>query len=286
MHLSKREFLQVLAAAGVAGMGLGRWAEADAATSADKLYELPKFGNVSFLHITDCHAQLQPIWFREPSVNLGIAGMKGRLPHLVGEHLLKAAQVPAGSARRLCADLPGLRAGRAPLRQGRRLRPPRHPGQAHEGQPAGRAAARWRRHLAGLGHRAVDQWPGHGRCLQAAGRGRDDRPLGIHLRHAAGEADRREGLRRPGRFRRPERQDRRLRRPGVQALRDPRRSTACPAPSSARPSRTRRSPTRATSSPTGPSASRTTTCRRWSTRRAARARRWWWCSATTAWTWT
>ena len=98
MNLSKREFLQVLTAAGVAGMGLGRWAEADAATAADKLYDIPKFGNVSFLHITDCHAQLQPIWFREPSVNLGVGAMAGKLPHLVGEQLRKAANLPAGSA--------------------------------------------------------------------------------------------------------------------------------------------------------------------------------------------
>ncbi|TFY98209.1 thiosulfohydrolase SoxB [Ramlibacter humi] len=98
MNLSKREFLQVLAAAGVAGMGLTRWSEADAQTAGERLYDLPKFGNVSFLHMTDCHAQLLPIWFREPSVNLGVGGMNGKLPHLVGEHLLKAANVPAGSA--------------------------------------------------------------------------------------------------------------------------------------------------------------------------------------------
>lgn len=98
MNLSKREFLQVMGAASVAGMGLGRWASADAATAANALYDIPRFGNVSFLHMTDCHAQLKPIHFREPSVNLGIAGMQGRLPHLVGEHLLKAAKVPAGSA--------------------------------------------------------------------------------------------------------------------------------------------------------------------------------------------
>lgn len=99
MNLSKREFLQVMAAAGVAGMSLGRWSEADAAQAADGLYDVPRFGNVSFLHITDCHAQLRPIHFREPSVNLGVGGMKGRLPHLVGEQLLKAAGVPAGSAQ-------------------------------------------------------------------------------------------------------------------------------------------------------------------------------------------
>ncbi len=93
MNLSKREFLQVLSAASVAGMGLGRFAEASAQTAADGLYDIPRFGNVSFLHMTDCHAQLRPIYFREPSVNLGVGDMKGRLPHLVGEHLLKAAGV-------------------------------------------------------------------------------------------------------------------------------------------------------------------------------------------------
>jgi len=98
MNLSKREFLQVLGAASVAGMGLGRWADADAATAGAALYDVPRFGNVSFLHMTDCHAQLKPIHFREPSVNLGVGSMQGKLPHLVGEQLLKAAKVPAGSA--------------------------------------------------------------------------------------------------------------------------------------------------------------------------------------------
>jgi sulfur-oxidizing protein SoxB len=99
MNLSKREFLQVMGAASVAGMGLGRWADADAQAAEAALYELPRFGNVSLLHMTDCHAQLRPIHFREPSVNLGIGDMRGKLPHLVGEHLLKAANVPAGSAQ-------------------------------------------------------------------------------------------------------------------------------------------------------------------------------------------
>jgi len=101
MNLSKREFLQVLAAGSVAGMGLGRWSEADAATAGEALYDLPPLGTgagfVSLLHMTDCHAQLKPIYFREPSVNLGIGDMAGQLPHLVGQHLLQAAKLSPGT---------------------------------------------------------------------------------------------------------------------------------------------------------------------------------------------
>ena len=97
MNLSQREFLQVLASAAVAGMGLGRYEDADAATAAPGLYELPRFGQVHFLHMTDCHAQLRPIHFREPSVNLGIGSMRGNFPHLVGENMLKAASVRPGN---------------------------------------------------------------------------------------------------------------------------------------------------------------------------------------------
>jgi len=98
MSLSKRDFLQVLGAAGVAGMGLARHAGADAATAEQALYDVPKFGQVSLLHMTDCHAQLLPIRFREPSVNLGVGSMAGALPHLVGEHLLKKAGLRPGTA--------------------------------------------------------------------------------------------------------------------------------------------------------------------------------------------
>ncbi len=98
MNLSKRDFLQVMASASAAGMALGRYADADAATAEKGLYELPAFGNVSLLHMTDCHAQLKPIHFREPSVNLGLGSMRGQLPHLVGEHLLKAAGVRPGTS--------------------------------------------------------------------------------------------------------------------------------------------------------------------------------------------
>ena len=88
MGMNRREFLQLLAAASVAGFHLNPRLSFAANQPANP-YELPVFGNVSLLHYTDCHAQLLPIYYREPSVNLGIAGMLGKPPHLVGEHFLK-----------------------------------------------------------------------------------------------------------------------------------------------------------------------------------------------------
>ena len=101
MSLSRREFLQMLAMGAAAGLVLddsihGRPAVADDKKS-DDLYDVPVFGNVSLLHMTDCHAQLRPIYFREPSINIGIGGARGRPPHLVGEALLKHFNIAPGS---------------------------------------------------------------------------------------------------------------------------------------------------------------------------------------------
>ncbi len=93
MSLNRREFLQVLAAAGAAGLPLGR----AGAESSEGLYDVPAFGNVSLLHFTDCHGQLLPVWFREPSINLGIADMYGDPPHLVGHKLLAYYGIKPGS---------------------------------------------------------------------------------------------------------------------------------------------------------------------------------------------
>jgi sulfur-oxidizing protein SoxB len=82
--MDRREFLETLAIAAAAGLPLG-----SRAAELDKFYELPRFGNVSLLHMTDCHAQLLPVYFREPNVNLGIGAAAGRPPHLVGEQFLK-----------------------------------------------------------------------------------------------------------------------------------------------------------------------------------------------------
>jgi S-sulfosulfanyl-L-cysteine sulfohydrolase len=98
MSMNRREFMQLLATAAAGGMALhGEFARA--ADAADRMYELPRFGNVSLLHFTDCHAQLMPIHFREPDVNLGIGDMFGRPPHLVGENLLRHFGIAPGTAQ-------------------------------------------------------------------------------------------------------------------------------------------------------------------------------------------
>ncbi|MCA3245720.1 MAG: thiosulfohydrolase SoxB [Azospirillum sp.] len=94
--MDRREFLGVLGAAATVGFSL-RAEDARAQSEADRLYDAPRFGTVSLLHFTDCHAQLLPVHFREPSVNLGIGSMAGQPPHLVGERLLGHFGVPAGS---------------------------------------------------------------------------------------------------------------------------------------------------------------------------------------------
>ncbi|MEP6941393.1 MAG: thiosulfohydrolase SoxB [Betaproteobacteria bacterium] len=92
--MNRREFLNVLSAAAAGGMALSA-DPAAAQRAASRFYALPAFGNVHVLHFTDCHAQLLPTYFREPSVNIGVAGARGRPPHLVGEALLKHFGIPA-----------------------------------------------------------------------------------------------------------------------------------------------------------------------------------------------
>lgn len=97
MSMSRREFLQVLAAAAASGLALDS-KEVLAGNLPSNYYDMPPAGNVSFLHFTDCHAQLLPIWFREPNVNLGVGSMSGKVPHLVGEHFLKYYGIKPGTA--------------------------------------------------------------------------------------------------------------------------------------------------------------------------------------------
>jgi len=75
--MNRREFLNVLAAATAAGFPLASRDALGQGRSAAAMYDAAPFGNVGLLHFTDCHAQLLPVHFREPSVNLGVAGGAG-----------------------------------------------------------------------------------------------------------------------------------------------------------------------------------------------------------------
>jgi sulfur-oxidizing protein SoxB len=97
--VSRREFMQGLAAAaatGGSGIPLRRLAAGQRLSQAD-LLDFAPFGNVTLAHITDIHAQLKPVWFREPSVNLGVGAMKGLPPHVTGPDYLKLYGLDAGS---------------------------------------------------------------------------------------------------------------------------------------------------------------------------------------------
>ncbi|MDH3281219.1 MAG: thiosulfohydrolase SoxB [Gammaproteobacteria bacterium] len=89
MSLTRREFLQMLAVSSAAGFNFSHGLPLARAAQPSDPYELPDFGNVTLMHFTDCHAQLLPIYFREPNFNIGIGDAVGHPPHLVGEAFLK-----------------------------------------------------------------------------------------------------------------------------------------------------------------------------------------------------
>ena len=99
--IPRRDFLQatVAAAALFGASGLGNWARlaAQQALTQDDLLAFEPLGNVTLIHITDLHAQLKPLWFREPEVNLGVGAAKGLVPHLTGKALLDAYGIETGS---------------------------------------------------------------------------------------------------------------------------------------------------------------------------------------------
>nr|WP_319246609.1 thiosulfohydrolase SoxB [uncultured Celeribacter sp.] len=99
--ISRRDFLQVSMAASamVGASGFGNWARlaAQQALTQDQLLEFDTFGNVSLIHVTDIHAQLKPIYFREPSINIGVGENRGEVPHVTGADFRKLYGIEDGS---------------------------------------------------------------------------------------------------------------------------------------------------------------------------------------------
>lgn len=89
------------------------------AAASDALYDIGRFGNVRILHLTDTHAQLAPVYFREPSVNIGVGAMRGKPPHLVGRAFLDHFGIaPGGRAAHAFTYLDYLDAARRYGRMG------------------------------------------------------------------------------------------------------------------------------------------------------------------------
>ncbi len=97
--ITRREFMQAsMAATALTGFS-GGWSRvaAQQAVTQDMLLDMPAVGNVTLVHITDIHAQLKPVWFREPSVNIGVGAAKGEPPHITGADFLRAFDIEPGS---------------------------------------------------------------------------------------------------------------------------------------------------------------------------------------------
>ena len=98
---SRREFLMAATAtSALLGSGMaGGWSKlmAQQGLSEDALLSMEPTGNVTLVHITDIHAQLKPLYFREPSINLGIGDVKGKPPHVTGADFLKLYNIAPGS---------------------------------------------------------------------------------------------------------------------------------------------------------------------------------------------
>ncbi|HET7402699.1 MAG TPA: thiosulfohydrolase SoxB, partial [Usitatibacter sp.] len=93
--MDRRGFLEALAAAAAAGLPIA--SRRALAGEDDDFYAIPRFGTASLLHMTDCHAQLLPVHFREPDANIGVGPAAGKPPHLVGDALLRAYGIKPGS---------------------------------------------------------------------------------------------------------------------------------------------------------------------------------------------
>jgi len=95
-NINRRDFVKLMGLSALSTLASCEASKANGknqrstALIADDLYDLPLKGNVRLLHTTDFHGQLQPVYFREPNVNLGVGDAFGRPPHLVGNKLLEA----------------------------------------------------------------------------------------------------------------------------------------------------------------------------------------------------
>jgi sulfur-oxidizing protein SoxB len=87
MEVTRRDFLKLAAIAGA--MGLTDPDRLWAALAPEKLLGFEALGNVTLLHMTDSHATLLPVHYREPDTLLGVGAEKGQPPYLTGQAFLR-----------------------------------------------------------------------------------------------------------------------------------------------------------------------------------------------------
>jgi len=99
--ISRRDFMQAsMAASAIVGAsGFGQWGRlaAQQALSQNQLLDFDTFGNVTLIHVTDIHAQMKPIFFREPEINIGVGDNRGQVPHITGADFRRAYGIEDGS---------------------------------------------------------------------------------------------------------------------------------------------------------------------------------------------
>lgn len=86
MEVTRRDLLKVAGLAAAVGLSPDALVEADEAP--ERLLEFESLGNVTLLHLTDTHAQLRPVYYREPDTLLGVGSERGKPPYLTGAALL------------------------------------------------------------------------------------------------------------------------------------------------------------------------------------------------------
>src|SRR6476469_46024 len=98
--ITRREILQVGAATAALAAGEGAFTRALAhqRLTEEDLLKFDPLGSVTLLHVADIHGQLLPVYFREPSVNIGVGEARGQPPHLTGKDFLKRFGIPEKSA--------------------------------------------------------------------------------------------------------------------------------------------------------------------------------------------
>jgi sulfur-oxidizing protein SoxB len=95
---SRRDVLQIGAAVAAYGLGPLTRAAAQQRLTQDELLAFDHYGNITLLHMADLHAQLMPVYLREPSVNLGAGEARGQPPHLTGKAFLEYYAIPPRTA--------------------------------------------------------------------------------------------------------------------------------------------------------------------------------------------